>query len=148
MPGHALKKRLNKSLPAQVAALPSDWLELNSQRAREVVGLCIQAMHERLSDPAALAAIPLRDLAQAAQRTQLTAALLSGEAWNRNQHQRPPSSRTDASDYLDAVSVDCPGESVCKSKPSLARVCESAADPQPGSELIESATSAEKRELT
>jgi len=148
MPGHALKSRLNKSLPAQVAALPADWLELNSRRAREVVAMCIQAMHDRLNDPDALAAVPLRDLAQAAQRTQLTAALLSGEAWNRNQ--RPPTSHAndDAAAYLDAVSVDGASDSICKSKPSLARVCESAADPQPGSELIESATGPETGELT
>jgi hypothetical protein len=148
MPGHALKTRPNKSLPAQVAALPSDWLELNSRRAREVVAMCIQAMHDRLNDPDALAAVPLRDLAQAAQRTQLTAALLSGEAWNRNQ--RPPTSRAndDAAAYLDAVTVDGASDSVCKSKPSLARVCVSGADPTPSSEPDMAAASAESVELT
>jgi hypothetical protein len=105
-------------------------------------------MQDRLTDPEALASVPLRDLAQAAQRTQLTAALLSGEAWNRNQ--RPPTSRAndDAAAYLDAVTVDGASDSVCKSKPSLARVCVSGADPTPSSEQPDTADAPESVELT
>jgi hypothetical protein len=156
MPGHAALKqpaaRRTRPSPFPVAKLPPGWLQLYSERARQVVGMCIDAMHERLSDPASLRDVPLRDLAQAAQRTQLTAALLaSAEQYGKRgpTNDRAPD---DAADYLDSVSTVKGSsqrvESVCfdASSPTCARSKEG--DPQPCIELIDTAASAETGELT
>ena len=111
-----------------LAKLPTDWIAQHTARARVVVGLCLDEMHARLNDPAARAQIPLRDLAQAAQRTQATAALLGAEAWNRSGHALPAShAHTDAAEYLDAVSVDSitQSDSVCDESPVRTRIRES-----------------------
>ena len=121
MPGRP-KTRARKEAAAALAAqppkpapsiadalrrLPTDWIAHHTARARIVVGLCLEEMHVRLADPAARAQIPLRDLAQAAQRTQATAALLAAEAWQRSGHPTTASTApADAAEYLDAVSVD------------------------------------------
>ena len=132
------RPKFAKSKGALVAItnkLPADWLALYSARAREVVGMCIDAMHARLADPVALKDVPLRDLAQAAQRTQATAALLSGEAWTRNQHAPPTRAPDDAADYLDSVSTVKGSskrvESVCSVDVAHAREGQSGADPLP-----------------
>jgi hypothetical protein len=155
MPGHAALKqpaaRRTRPSPFPVAKLPPGWLQLYSERARQVVGMCIDAMHERLSDPASLRDVPLRDLAQAAQRTQLTAALLaSAEQYGKRgpTNDRAPD---DASDYLDAVQVKGSSkrvESVYIDGESPTRARSKEGDPQPCIELIDTAASAETGELT
>ena len=140
--------RRTRPSPFPVAKLPPGWLQLYSERARQVVGMCIDAMHARLSDPASLREVPLRDLAQAAQRTQLTAALLTAaEQYRRN----PTQSRApeDASEYLDAVSVEGPSTKHVEpvyiegSAHACARNKDSDLPP-----ISERPASAEKRELT
>ena len=150
------RPKFAKSKGALVAItnkLPADWLALYSSRAREVVGRCIDAMNARLADPVALKDVPLRDLAQAAQRTQATAALLGAEAWNRSGHPVATRAPDDAADYLDSVST-VKGTSTKQDEPiyiaevSHAREGENGTEPTPGSELIETAEAQEKRELT
>jgi hypothetical protein len=132
--------------------LPADWLALYSSRAREVVGQCIDAMRARLADPDALRDIPLRDLAQAAQRTQMTAALLSGEAWQRSGHPVATRAPDDAADYLDSVSTVKGSskrvDSVCDVSVSRAREGQNGADPAPSSEPETPADAPESVELT
>ena len=151
MPGRP-KSRARKAAAAALAAqppkpapsiadalrrLPADWIAHHTARARIVVGLCLEEMHVRLADPAARAQIPLRDLAQAAQRTQATAALLAAEAWQRSgQPTIASTAPADAADYLDAVSVDTAVatkriDSVYNGGPTPARARKSGADPQP-----------------
>ena len=151
MPGRP-KTRARKAAAAALAAqppkpapsiadalrrLPTDWIAHHTARARIVVGLCLEEMHVRLADPAARAQIPLRDLAQAAQRTQATAALLAAEAWQRSGHPAIASTAPDdAADYLDAVSVDTAVatkriDSVYNGGTAPARARKSGADPQP-----------------
>jgi len=96
----------------QASMSAADLRRVQASRARAVVSLALSAMQERLSDPEALADIPLRDIAQAAQRSQEIAALLSGEATSRVG--RPEEMRrvaADAAEYLDAV--HSPAQSVC-----------------------------------
>ena len=151
MPGRP-KTRARKEAAAALAAqppkpapsiadalrrLPIDWIAHHTARARIVVGLCLEEMHVRLADPAARAQIPLRDLAQAAQRTQATAALLAAEAWQRSGHPTIASTApADAAEYLDAVSVDSALstkriDSVYSGDVAPARARKSGADPQP-----------------
>ena len=151
MPGRP-KTRARKEAAAALAAqppkpapsiadalrrLPTDWIAHHTARARIVVGLCLEEMHVRLADPAARAQIPLRDLAQAAQRTQATAALLAAEAWQRSGHPTIASTApADAAEYLDAVSVDSALstkriDSVYNGGTAPARARKSGADPQP-----------------
>jgi hypothetical protein len=97
----------------QASMSAADLRRVQAARARAVVSLALSAMQERLADPEALAAVPLRDIAQAAQRAQEIAALLSGEATSRVG--RPDEMRRvadDAAEYLDAV--QCPQQSVCR----------------------------------
>jgi hypothetical protein len=95
--------------------------QVQAARARAVVSLALSAMQDRLSDPEALAAVPLRDLAQAAQRAHEIAALLSGEATSRTE--RPDAGRAsalDAAAYLDAVEVG-PAQPILEGGNAVAR---------------------------
>jgi hypothetical protein len=97
----------------QASMSAADLRRVQAARARSVVTMALSAMQERLADPESLAAVPLRDIAQAAQRAQEIAALLSGEATSRVG--RPDEMRRvadDAAEYLDAV--QCPQQSVCR----------------------------------
>jgi hypothetical protein len=90
----------------QASMSASRLRQVQAARARAVVSLSLSAMQDRLSDPEALANVPLRDLAQAAQRAHEIAALLSGEATSRTE--RPDAGRASAADaaaYLDSVQV-------------------------------------------
>ena len=90
----------------QASMSASRLRQIQAARARAVVSLSLSAMQDRLSDPEALSAVPLRDLAQAAQRAHEIAALLSGEATSRTE--RPDAGKAsalDAAAYLDAVDV-------------------------------------------
>jgi hypothetical protein len=103
--------------------------QVQAARARAVVSLSLSAMQDRLSDSEALAAVPLRDLAQAAQRAQEIAALLSGEATSRVE--RPDAGKRAADDahaYLQSVDAECVEQSVLE---GVSRVAHGSAEVDP-----------------